>query len=38
MDKQKPETQISQKIFHYNEYNIEKVCASLENGKYLLLN
>lgn len=33
MDKQKSETKkSSQQLFHFDEHNIEQICASLENG------
>lgn len=34
MDKHKPVTQKLQQIFHFDEHNIEKICASLENGMH----
>lgn len=37
MDKQKSETQKSeQRLFHFDERNIEQICASLENGMHWL--
>lgn len=28
----------NQQIFHFDEYKIEKICASLENGMYEIMN
>lgn len=34
MDKRKPEKQKLQQIFHYDDQNIEEICACLESGMY----
>lgn len=37
MNKHKSETQKMQQIFHFDEQNIEKICASLESGMYHII-
>lgn len=36
MNKHKQETQHLQHIFHFDDQNIEKICACLENGMYVI--